>query len=247
VSPASSLRSRAGPPAGSGSAVALIAAESCMRGQGIDIPDVTRASSAAAHAARLHTLASEPPVKLESAEKACEALITKALPQGNGLTPAELERHLRGLELFASCMQSRRIDYPDPPPLSSSPSAQLAYHQAVGSIDYNSPAVKSAAAACQKVQLKEDTGQWAHRLRRERSLRRAGVDGRHFGSRDEAASGRALQDSAESACLARGVGRARECRLFVDGAVGRLGHGSSYSVLSNHGRLSAGRRRRVEP
>jgi hypothetical protein len=142
-----------------GGASALIAAESCMRGQGIDIPDVTRTSSAAAHAALLHTLTSEPPVKLESAEKACNALITKALPQGNGLTPAELERHLRGLELFASCMQSHRIAYPDPPPLASSQSAQLAYHDAVGSIDQNSPAVKSAAAACQKVQLKEDTGQ----------------------------------------------------------------------------------------
>jgi hypothetical protein len=142
-----------------GGAAALVAAESCMRGQGIDIPDVTRTSSAAAHAALQRTLASEPAVKLESAEKACKTQITKALPQGNGLTPAELERHLRGLELFASCMQSRRIDYPDPPPLANSQSAQLAYHEAVGSIDQNSPAVKSAAAACQKVQLKEDTGQ----------------------------------------------------------------------------------------
>jgi len=141
-----------------GGASSLIAAESCMRGQGIDIPDVTQTSSAAAHAALQHTLASEPPVKLASAEKACKTLINKALPQGNGLTPTELERHLRGLELFASCMQSHRIAYPDPPPLSSSQSAQLAYHEAVGTIDQNSPAVKSAAAACQKVQLKEDTG-----------------------------------------------------------------------------------------
>ena len=94
--------------AAAGGASALVAAESCMRGQGIDIPDVTQTSSAAAHAALQHTLASEPAVKLASAEKACKTLITRALPQGNGLTRAELERHLRGLELFASCMQSHR-------------------------------------------------------------------------------------------------------------------------------------------
>jgi hypothetical protein len=55
-------------------------------------------------------------------------------------------------------MRSHRIAY-DPPPPSSSQSAQLAYHDAVRSIDQNSPAVKSTTAACQKVQLKQDTGQ----------------------------------------------------------------------------------------
>lgn len=69
---------------------------------------------------------------------------------------------IRALQAFsadaASCMRSHRIAY-DPPPPSSSQSAQLAYHDAVRSIDQNSPAVKSTTAACQKVQLKQDTGQ----------------------------------------------------------------------------------------
>jgi hypothetical protein len=42
-------------------------------------------------------------------------------------------------------MRSHRIAY-DPPPPSSSQSAQLAYHDAVRSIDQNSPAVKSTSS-----------------------------------------------------------------------------------------------------
>jgi len=146
----------AGSPSGVPDAAALtqarVAAAGCMRGQGIDIPDPTPGRSGIL--SLLRTLGSYPSVEVQAAEKACAAQIHQAFPNATSLTPAERSKRLQQADVFSSCMRSRGIPYPDPSTLLSNPSS---YYQALGSVDLNSPAFKSAGVACRAVMLK-DTG-----------------------------------------------------------------------------------------
>ena len=124
-----------------------------MRQQGIDIPDPTPGNGGLLRVLRV--LGSYPSSKVQSAERACSVQIHQAFPNATSLTPAERAKRRQQAQVFSSCMRSRAIAYPDPSTFSTDPSA---YYRALGSIDVNSPAFKSAGIACRAVVLKGTGG-----------------------------------------------------------------------------------------
>jgi hypothetical protein len=132
---------------------ARVAAASCMRAQGISIPDpgATRASLLST----LRVLASYPQAKVQSAEKACAAQIHAAFPEASSLTPAQRELRLKQAGIFATCMRSHGINFPDPSTAASNPAS---FYQALQSLDLNSPAFKAAGTTCRALMLKEIGG-----------------------------------------------------------------------------------------
>ena len=132
---------------------ARVAAAKCMRGQGIDIPDPGPTRGSVLH--MLSVLAGYPTAKAQSAEQACVAQIRKAFPNATSLTPAVRAKRLQEAETFATCMRSHGINYPDPSAYAGNASGYL---KAVGSVDVNSPAFKSAGLTCKAEALKDAGG-----------------------------------------------------------------------------------------
>jgi hypothetical protein len=132
---------------------ARVAAASCMRAQGINVPDP--GVSQGSILTLLKAIASYPPAKVQAAEKACAAQIHQAFPQITSLSPAQRELRLKQLGVFASCMRSHGINFPDPSTAAGNPASYL---QALQSLDTNSPAYKSAGTTCRALTLKETGG-----------------------------------------------------------------------------------------
>ncbi len=123
-----------------------------MRAQGVDIPDPGVGGGSVLRLLRI--LASYPAVKVQAAETACAAQIHQAFPNATSLTPAQQALRLEQGDVFAQCMRSHGIDFPDPSKAASDPAS---FYQAVGSLDLNSPTFKTAGKTCTAVMLR-DTG-----------------------------------------------------------------------------------------
>jgi hypothetical protein len=132
---------------------ARVAAASCMRAQGVNIPDpgIGRASVLN----MLRVLSSYPRAKIQAAEIACAAQIHQAFPNATSLTPAERAQRLQEAVAFAACMRSHGINFPDPTTAVSDPSG---YYQALQSINVSSPAVKTAGKTCAALTLRHVGG-----------------------------------------------------------------------------------------
>ncbi|MGO9903631.1 MAG: hypothetical protein ACLP0J_29090 [Solirubrobacteraceae bacterium] len=130
---------------------ARLEAAKCMRAQGINIPDLTPGGGRIV--AVLRIIASYPTVKVQSAEKACYSSLRQAFPNafGTDLTPAQLaERRQQGV-VFAECMRSHGINYPDPTTAAANPAAAVSQ---INSLDTSSPAFKAAGTTCKAEALK---------------------------------------------------------------------------------------------
>ncbi len=128
---------------------ARVAAASCMRAQGVNIPDP--GVGAGSLLAILRDLAAYPSVKIQAAEKACASQIGQAFPNATSLSPAQRAQRVQEAVAFSDCMRSHGIDFPDPRTAAANPSA---YYQALGSLDVNSPAFKAAGQICRPIALK---------------------------------------------------------------------------------------------
>ncbi len=98
---------------------ARVAAASCVRAQGIDIPDpgIGRGSVLAL----LRILGSYPSVKVQAAEKACATQIRRAFPNATGLTPGQRAVRQREGLAFSACMRSHGIAFPDQAAMRATP------------------------------------------------------------------------------------------------------------------------------
>ncbi len=92
------------------------------------------------------------PHKVQAAETGCAGEIHQAFPNLTALSPAQRAKRLRQAILFAECMRSHGINFPDPTTAASNPSG---YAQALTSLDTGSPAFKSAAKMCSASTLKQ--------------------------------------------------------------------------------------------
>lgn len=130
---------------------ARLEAAKCMRAQGINVPDFTPGGGRIA--AVLKIIAAYPTAKVQSAEKACYSSLRQAFPNvfGTGLTPGQLaERRHQGV-VFAECMRSDGINYPDPTTAAANPAAAISQ---INSLDTSSPAFQAAGKTCKAEALK---------------------------------------------------------------------------------------------
>ena len=152
--PASSTSAGAAAPAASARNVgaidrARIRAASCMRAHGIDIPDFTTGRTQVLKV--LQIVAQYPSVKVQAAVQDCSASIRQAFPNASALTPQQRAQRRQEAIVFAQCMRSRGIPYPDPTTATSNLSA---YISSLSTLDVNSPAYKAAAPGCRTQALK---------------------------------------------------------------------------------------------
>ena len=115
----------------------------CMRQHGINIPDPSSGGGEAGGGGGLRTLRSYPQAQQQAALQACQSYLNKAF--GN-ITPAQSAQFRQQLVKYAQCMRSHGINIPDP--TTSTTGGGFGLRRALGSVDRNSPAFKSANAAC---------------------------------------------------------------------------------------------------
>jgi hypothetical protein len=130
---------------------ARLEAAKCMRAQGINIPDFTPGGGRIA--AVLRIIAGYPTAKVQSAEKACYSSLRQAFPNafGTDLTPGQLaERRQQGV-VFADCMRSHGINYPDPTTAAANPAAAVSQ---INSLETSSPKFEAASKTCTAEALK---------------------------------------------------------------------------------------------
>jgi hypothetical protein len=132
---------------------ARIKAASCIRAQGINIPDFGQGRGQVLQVLRI--VAGYPEVKVQAAMRACASEIHQAFPNATALTPQQRAQRLREGSLFAQCMRAHGINFPDPAGAASNPAAYL---NALSSVDLSSPAYKAAAAPCRAQVLKPAGG-----------------------------------------------------------------------------------------
>lgn len=128
---------------------ARVKASSCMRGQGINIPDIGVGRGQILQVLRI--IASYPPTKVQAAMQACASDIRQAFPNATSLSPQQLAQRKQEARVFAQCMLAHGINFPDPSASTSNPTAYL---DALSTLDLNSPAFKSAAVTCRGQALK---------------------------------------------------------------------------------------------
>jgi hypothetical protein len=151
-SPPSKTAASAGAPEQTNSAAlntARVNAAKCMRAQGINIPDPSADPGAIRKV--IQTLGTYPQSKVQSAEQACAAEIKKALPNAANLSSAQRAQILHEAVVFATCMRSHGISFPDPSLIQTNP---LAFYQGLSQLDTSSPAVKSVGQTCRAEALK---------------------------------------------------------------------------------------------
>jgi hypothetical protein len=127
---------------------ARIQAANCIRGEGINIPDLTPGGGRLLNVLRI--VNSYPQVKVRAALKACDSEIRKAFPQLGSLTPQQIAERRRAAAIFAQCMRAHGVPFPDfsttglPTPGTLATLIQL----------QKSPAYKATEPLCQSQALK---------------------------------------------------------------------------------------------
>ncbi len=127
---------------------ARVAAASCMRAQGLDIPDPGIGTASILN--MLRVLATYPQAKVQAAETACAALIHQAFPNATSLTSAQREQRLQEGIAFSACMRSHGVNFPDP---STAANKLSGYIEALQSLNLQSPTLKAAAKTCTALTL----------------------------------------------------------------------------------------------
>jgi hypothetical protein len=128
---------------------ARIQAAVCMRAHGIEIPDFTTGRTQTLKV--LQIVARYPAATVRSAAQACAASIRRAFPNAATLSPEQRAQRRQEALVFAECMRSHGIRYPDPTTATSNLSGYLS---ALSALDMNSPAYKAAAPGCRTQALK---------------------------------------------------------------------------------------------
>jgi hypothetical protein len=119
----------------------------CMRSHGIDIPDPTAGGGPAGGVQAFKRLDAYPQAKVQAAQQACGSYQRQAFGNDNQ-TPAQRAARRQQLVKFAECMRAHGINIPDPTP---GQGGGFGIRQALRSIDFNSPAFKTATNACRGV------------------------------------------------------------------------------------------------
>jgi hypothetical protein len=130
-------------------AQARVKAVSCMRSQGINIPDVGVGRGQVLQVLRV--IATYPQAKVDAAAKACAPEIRQAFPNATSLSPQQQAQRRQEAIVFAQCMRAHGINYPDPTEAASKLSA---YVNALSALDRSSPAYRAAAAPCRAQALR---------------------------------------------------------------------------------------------
>jgi hypothetical protein len=120
-----------------------------MRAHGIEIPDFTAGRTQVLKV--LQIVARYPAATVRAAVQACAASIRRAFPNAAALTPEQQAQRRQEAIVFAQCMRSHGIPYPDPRTAASNLSA---YVNALSALDSNSPAFTAAVPGCRTRALK---------------------------------------------------------------------------------------------
>jgi hypothetical protein len=128
---------------------ARVQAATCVRAHGIDIPDFTTGRTRVLKI--LQIVARYPAATVRAATQACAASIRRAFPNVAALTPEQQAQRRQEAIVFAQCMRSHGIPYPDPTTAASNLSA---YINALTALDSTSPAFKAAVPGCRTQALK---------------------------------------------------------------------------------------------
>jgi hypothetical protein len=128
---------------------ARVKAATCMRAQGINIPDIGVGRGQVLQVLRI--IATYPQAKVQAAVQACIREIRQAFPNATSLSPQQRAQDRQEAIVFAQCMRSHGINFPDPTEAASNLSA---YVNALSALDRNSPAYKAAAVPCRAQALK---------------------------------------------------------------------------------------------
>lgn len=136
--------------AGSGSSssssdrdAAQVKFRSCMRENGVNIPDNPGQGGGVARR-------DIPQATLQKAQKACDKYRQEAF---GDVTPEEREQFRDAFAKFASCMREHDVDIPDPP------AGGGGGGQVRGRLDENDPKVKAAMKACEDKRPQRRGGQ----------------------------------------------------------------------------------------
>jgi hypothetical protein len=132
---------------------ARVRASSCMRSQGINIPDIRPGGGQILQVLRI--IATYPQAKVQAAMQACASEIRQAFPNATSVSPAQLAQRRQEARVFAECMRAHGINFPDPTASAGNP---VAYLDALSNVDLNSPAVKAEAVTCRGQALKAAAG-----------------------------------------------------------------------------------------
>jgi hypothetical protein len=121
----------------------------CLRGQGLNVPDPSPNGGPAGGEGGgvFRSLQNYSQSQIQTAVNACRQYVAQAFPRLN-LSPAQQAQFRQEFVKFAECMRAHGVDIPDP---SNTGSGIFGLRGAFKSIDRNSPAFRSALAACQSV------------------------------------------------------------------------------------------------
>ena len=119
----------------------------CFRSHGVNVPDPSSGGGPAGGGGVFRTLRNLPQAQVTAATQACRQYFTQAFPQLN-LSPAARAARQQQLIKFAECMRSHGVNVPDPTSTGTGPGGGFGFRQAFRSVDRNSPAFKTAFAAC---------------------------------------------------------------------------------------------------
>jgi hypothetical protein len=128
---------------------ARVRAASCMRSQGINIPDIGVGRGQVLQVLRV--VATYPQAKVQAAVHACRSEIRQAFPNATSLSPQQQAQRRRQAIVFAQCMRAHGVNFPDPTQAASNLSA---YVNALSALDVSSPTYKAAAVPCRSQALR---------------------------------------------------------------------------------------------
>lgn len=134
--------------AGSTQVQARLNLAKCFRAHGLNVPDPSTSGGAAGAGGIFRTLRNYPAAQVTAARQACQQYFAQAFPRAN-VSPAQRAQFQQQAVKFAECMRSHGINIPDPTVGTGGGFGGLG--RTLRSVDRNSPAFKTAIAACQSL------------------------------------------------------------------------------------------------
>ena len=134
--------------AGAAQAQARVNLAKCMRGHGIEVPDPSSSGSPATPQETRQLAQKYSPTQLNNALGACRSDLAQAFPEAAQSPQQQAQRRQQALA-YVQCLRSHGVDVADPS--TNGVGAGVGLGRALSSVDQNSPAFKSANAACQSL------------------------------------------------------------------------------------------------
>lgn len=129
----------------------------CMRAHGINVPDPSSGGGTAGGGTIFRALRDYPRTEIQSALSSCKQYMAAAFP-GLSETPAQRAARTAELVKFAQCMRSHGVNMPDPTTSGGGPGGGGFAFGAQGGTNFralfNTPAFKTASAACASLRPK---------------------------------------------------------------------------------------------